>query len=87
MPAGSGPQSSGFQEIEVAGCADDSIVRWKNAPIDRLCSDHYFDSNPAVRGALKHGSAIPDRSCYTSWGDYFLMEALARENGVTANWW
>jgi hypothetical protein len=36
---------------------------------------------------LKHGSAIPDRSCYTSRGDYFLMEALAREKGVTVNWW
>jgi unsaturated chondroitin disaccharide hydrolase len=77
----------GFQEIEAAGCADDSITHWKNALIDRLCSDDYFDSNPAVRGALKHGSAIPDRSCYTSWGDYFLMEALARENGVAVNWW
>lgn len=26
-------------------------------------------------------------SCYTSWGDYFLMEARARENGATVNWW
>jgi unsaturated chondroitin disaccharide hydrolase len=77
----------GFQELEAAGCADDPITRCKNALIDRLCSDDYFDSDPGVRGGLKHGSAMPDRSCYTSWGDYFLMEALARENGATINWW
>ena len=34
------------------------------------------------------GRFIPESgSCHTSWGDYFLMEALARENGATVNWW
>lgn len=41
----------------------------------------------AGSGVLKNGSAILDRGCYTSWGGYFLMEALARENGVTVNGW
>ena len=77
----------GFQELEAAGHADSSISHWKNAFLDRLCSHDYLDSDPAIRGALKHGSAGPDGSAYTSWGDYFLMEALARENGTNVNWW
>ncbi len=26
-------------------------------------------------------------AAYTSWGDYYLMEALARESGINVNWW
>jgi unsaturated chondroitin disaccharide hydrolase len=77
----------GFQELAALGHADETIIRWKDTFLDRLCSPEHFDADPAIRGALKNGSAGPSDAAYTSWGDYFLMEALARENGVTVNWW
>jgi unsaturated chondroitin disaccharide hydrolase len=48
-----------------------------------LCSDDYLDSNETCPGILKQGQIINGsraaKNAYTSWGDYFLMEALSRE--------
>ena len=62
-----------------------------------MLSPDYFNAAPAVRGFLKDGE-IGDgaddarhfylaKNAYTSWGDYYLMEALGRELGLTVNWW
>lgn len=77
----------GIQELEALGKADASMTAWKNAFIDRLCSPKYLDTDPAIRGVLKHGQVGMAMDAYTSWGDYYLMEALAREAGMKVNWW
>lgn len=55
--------------------------------LDRLCSPDYLDTGSAIRGTLKHGQVGMAVDAYTSWGDYYLMEALARENGMAVSWW
>lgn len=65
--------------------------------LEALCTERYLDANPGCRGVLKHaqvGAGLIDGTknyrasdVYTSWGDYFLMEALARKlYGVPAYW-
>lgn len=77
----------GLQELEALGHADAAMLAAKDAFIDRLCSTDYLDTDPSVRGVLKHGQVSNPIKAYTSWGDYYLMEALARENGMALNWW
>ncbi|MEO5712372.1 MAG: glycoside hydrolase family 88 protein [Luteolibacter sp.] len=77
----------GIQELEALGKADAALSAAKQVFFDRLCSPDYLDTDPAVRGALKHGQIGMAVAAYTSWGDYYLMEALARENGMKINWW
>jgi hypothetical protein len=52
-------------------------VQAKHALLDRLCSNDYLDFNDACQGVQKHGQG--GQNGYTSWGDYYLMEALAKE--------
>jgi unsaturated chondroitin disaccharide hydrolase len=77
----------GIQELEAAGKAEKSMSEWKIAMIERLCSSSYLDTDPAVRGTVKHGQVGMAVDTYTSWGDYYLMEALAREAGMKISWW
>lgn len=81
----------GFQELELAGAAGSDITAAKQALLGKLCSDAYLDFDPGIEGVLRHGEvgdgAHNARSAYTSWGDYFLMEALARELGTRETWW
>lgn len=80
-----------FQELEAVGAADELILAAKRAMLERLCSDDYLDHDVAVEGVLKHGQVGDGvgkaKVAYTSWGDYYLMEALAREMGVKETWW
>lgn len=66
----------GFQELAKHHAADFDVLKAKHKLLDRVCSD-YLDFNLDCPGVLK--SAYGDKSAYSSWGDYFLMEALARE--------
>ncbi|HLP76255.1 MAG TPA: glycoside hydrolase family 88 protein [Candidatus Paceibacterota bacterium] len=75
----------GFQELQRLNAADELILKTKDAFLNRLCSEDYLDADPACRGVLK--SAFGDRPAYSSWGDYFLMEALAREQFRVEPWW
>ena len=75
----------GFQELAKHHAADLGILKAKRALLDRVCSTDYLDFNDACPGVLK--SAYGDKSAYSSWGDYFLMEALARESGVSEPFW
>lgn len=77
----------GIQELEASGKGDASISKWKNALLDRLCSSAYLDKDFSVRGTVKHGQVGMAVDAYTSWGDYYLMEALARESGMNIPWW
>lgn len=86
-----------IQELESLGHADESMSEVKHALLEKLLSPEYLDSDPAVRGVLRMGEVgaghdaerffYHGKYAYTSWGDYFLMEAVARELGQPATWW
>lgn len=81
----------GLQELEALGAADERMLTAKQTLLAALCSEEYLDRNPAVEGVLKHGEVGDGvgeaKSAYTSWGDYYFMEALAREMGMKDTWW
>jgi unsaturated chondroitin disaccharide hydrolase len=75
----------GFQELAKHGAADSAIMNAKAALLGRLCSDEYLDFNETSCGVQKRGQG--GKNGYTSWGDYYLMEALDRElNGHEMFW-
>jgi unsaturated chondroitin disaccharide hydrolase len=86
-----------IQELEALGHADESMSEVKHALLGELLSPEYFDADPAVRGVLRMGEVgdghdaerffYHGKYAYTSWGDYFLMEAIARELGQSITWW
>jgi unsaturated chondroitin disaccharide hydrolase len=60
--------------------------------LSRLCSADYLDSNPACPGVQKRGQVGSGErggalNAYTSWGDYFLMEALSCELKLGETFW
>lgn len=86
-----------IQELEDLEAADEEMTSVKHRLIERMISPEYFNPNPGIRGFLRSGE-IGDgadearhfyraKSAYTSWGDYYLMETLGREIGLTVNWW
>jgi unsaturated chondroitin disaccharide hydrolase len=86
-----------IQELESLGCADAAMIGLKDALLTKLLSSVYFDSDPSVRGVLRMGEVgdghddgrtlYRAKNAYTSWGDYYLMEALCRELGGKITWW
>jgi unsaturated chondroitin disaccharide hydrolase len=80
-----------LQELGTLGKADKSMLAARYALLSRICSDDYLDSDPAIRGVQKKGEVGDGvgkaKYAYTSWGDYFLMEGVARELGQEINWW
>lgn len=75
----------GFKEIAKCGGEDSKFFHSTRPMLLRLCSEEYLNFDENCRGVLK--SAYGDKAAYSSWGDYFLMEALARELGVSDGWW
>jgi unsaturated chondroitin disaccharide hydrolase len=67
----------GLQELAKHHAADATILKTKNDLLNRVCTEAYLDFNDACPGVLK--SAYGNKVAYSSWGDYFLMEALSRE--------
>jgi unsaturated chondroitin disaccharide hydrolase len=51
----------------------------------RLCATGSLDDNENCRGVLR--CAYGNKEAFSSWGDYFLMEALARELHGFEPWW
>lgn len=86
-----------IQELEALGCADSRMTGVKEGLLEKLLSPEYFDSDPSVRGVLRKGEVgdghdadrhyYHARYAYTSWGDYYLMEAICRELGQKITWW
>jgi unsaturated chondroitin disaccharide hydrolase len=75
----------GFQELARHGAADAEITGTKQSLLTRLCDDDYVDFNESCGGVQKRGQG--GENGYTSWGDYYLMEALDRElNGHEMFW-
>ena len=75
----------GFQELARHGAADAGIASARQSLLARLCENDYIDFDEACCGVQKHGQG--GKNGYTSWGDYYLMEALDRElNGHEMFW-
>lgn len=79
----------GFQELERHQAAVPEVSRAKTDLLDRLCCDDYLNFDETCCGVLKDGQFGIGEAVngYTSWGDYFLMEALSRELFQAAPWW
>ncbi len=75
----------GLQELAKHHAADKGLLKAKNALLERVCSESYLDFNELCPGVLK--SAYGDKAAYSSWGDYFLMEALSRELKCGETFW
>ena len=77
----------GFQELQRNGVTDKTIVEAKQMLLARLCSADYLNTDEACAGLLRDGQVGRAQNTYTSWGDYFLMEALAVERGMGSTFW
>lgn len=101
LPAGQKPlldssaaavAACGFQELATLGVADARLVKAKESLLFHLCSSRFLNSDEDCRGVLRDGQVGGDgvgtaRNAYTSWGDYFLMEALDRQLHGNETWW
>jgi unsaturated chondroitin disaccharide hydrolase len=80
-----------IQELEALDQATPEFTSVKMRLLEKLCSPKYLDTLPGRHGILKHGQVGDGvgkaQKVYTSWGDYYFMEALARETGLEVNWW
>ncbi|HEY1661668.1 MAG TPA: glycoside hydrolase family 88 protein [Verrucomicrobiae bacterium] len=80
----------GYQELENLKVDDTLTNKTKESLLHHLCSDAYLNLDQSCRGILRDGQIGSNdtlRAVYTSWGDYFLMEALARELFKAQTWW
>jgi unsaturated chondroitin disaccharide hydrolase len=75
----------GIQELARHQAADAELLAAKNRLLERICRDDYLDANPDCPGVLK--SAYGNKPAYSSWGDYFLMEALTAELFKAETYW
>jgi unsaturated chondroitin disaccharide hydrolase len=75
----------GIQELAKHNAANAAMLKTKSALLDRICSEDYLDANPDCKGVLKSGYG--NKVAFSSWGDYYLMEAVSRELGHGENWW
>jgi unsaturated chondroitin disaccharide hydrolase len=76
-----------IQELEKLKAADAAISNLKHALLARLCSADYLNFDENCPGVQQLGQAGISRNAYTSWGDYYLMEALDRELHKGETWW
>jgi unsaturated chondroitin disaccharide hydrolase len=77
----------GFQELARHQAADHRILHAKQALLQRICCADYLNPDDACPGVLKNGQVGRARNVYTSWGDYFLMEALDHELKTSESFW
>jgi unsaturated chondroitin disaccharide hydrolase len=77
----------GFQELERLSVADADLIEAKRLLLSRLCSEEYVDADETIASILRNGQVGRAQNAYTSWGDYFLMEALAAELGHQPPGW
>lgn len=75
----------GFQELAKHQAADAQMQKTKVELIAKVCVGGYLDFDEDCPGVLK--SAYGSKVAYSSWGDYYLMEALSRELGFGESWW
>lgn len=74
-----------IQELEKPKAANAALLQVKTALLNRICSDAYLDANPQCRGVLISGYG--SKLAFSSWGDYYLMEAVTRELNRSEPFW
>jgi unsaturated chondroitin disaccharide hydrolase len=81
----------GIQELQKHQAATPAMLASKQQMLAALCSNYFLDANETCPGILNEGQVGDGvgkaRSVYTSWGDYFLMEALASELFAAELFW
>ena len=75
----------GIQELAKHHAADLELLVAKDRLLERICSEKYLDASLGCPGVLKN--AYGDKQAYSSWGDYFLMEAVSRELKGEETFW
>lgn len=83
--------ASGFLELLKHFPGDEELAAAADRLLARLASEDYLNSDPACPGLLRFGEVGDGigraRTAYTSWGDYFFMEALMKRAGSTVGFW
>jgi unsaturated chondroitin disaccharide hydrolase len=80
----------GFQELLKHNPGEGPIAAAAQAILSRLCRPDCLNEDAACPGVLRSGQVGGGggaQNAYTSWGDYFLMEALDRALHGGATWW
>jgi unsaturated chondroitin disaccharide hydrolase len=75
----------GIQELARHHAAAAELLAAKNRLLERICREDYLNASPECPAVLKN--AYGDQPAYSSWGDYFLMEALSRELKGEETFW
>jgi unsaturated chondroitin disaccharide hydrolase len=75
----------GIQELQRAGVTDAGLLNAKDALLNAICAEKYLNFDADCGGVLRCG--FGNKVAYSSWGDYFLMEALACELHQFEPWW
>ncbi len=81
-----------FDELLHARPQETRLRETRDALVLRLCQPDYLDADESHPGLIRCGQIGGDaigqaRNAYTSWGDYYFMEALARQLGNAPSWW
>lgn len=81
----------GFQELARVGGGDPRFAATAKRLLQRLLTDEYLDRDTAIPGVLRQAEVGDGpgfaKNAYTSWGDYFFMEALASELQLGETFW
>lgn len=81
----------GLDELQKYLPGETGLTAAADALTERLCSSDYLDERLECPGLLKHaqiGDGVGKaRVAYSSWGDYFFMEALARRLHGDPRFW
>lgn len=81
----------GFQELIRVGAREHWLAIAVERILTRLCDKEYLNRDADCPGLLRNAQVgfsddIGDNA-YSSWGDYFLMEALSRQLGIAETFW
>jgi unsaturated chondroitin disaccharide hydrolase len=81
----------GLQELLKHRPGEEDLAKAARRLLGRLCSEDYLDFNESCPGVQRRGQVGDGKgtgkNAYTSWGDYFLMEALATELFQFGSFW
>jgi unsaturated chondroitin disaccharide hydrolase len=81
----------GFQELLKHQVGDAQLQTAAQNLLQRLCSEDYLNFDEKCPGIQKQGMVGAEnkmgKNAYTSWGDYYLMEALSRQLFQGEIWW
>jgi unsaturated chondroitin disaccharide hydrolase len=81
----------GLQELISMKVADQQLAAMVTPLLARLCEKTTLDRDKDCPGLLRNAQTGFSENVaingYSSWGDYFLMEALSREVGASGTFW